>query len=58
MDVKMDFYLFKLLKLSRRDKNRRPSTYKRLGGPGRGPETPGGVPRGSRSCRVANAVVK
>ena len=42
MKVMMDFYLLNLLKLSRRDKSCRPSTYKRPGGPGKGPETPGG----------------
>jgi hypothetical protein len=45
-------------KISRRDKNRTPSTYKRPGGPERGPGMPGGSLGGSRNRRVANAVVK
>ena len=45
-------------KISRRDKNCCPSTYKRPGGPERGPGMPGGSLGGSRNRRVANAVVK
>ena len=43
------------IKISCRDKNRRPSTYKRLGGPGRGPGTPRGSLGGSSTIQVTSS---